>query len=114
MKYERHTRRSFLQGQAAADELADVASRETVSDAGSESVVVSKGPVERSTWNEGHDALLVSVRRRAMACEWEVQLAASRHDDSMERVFAALDLVEALEGQMTVYRDHSDVQEINR
>ena len=37
---------------------------------------------------------MVSVRRRAMACEFEVQLAAARNDDSMEHVFAALDLVE--------------------
>ena len=49
-----------------------------------------------------------------MACEWEVQLAAARDDDSMEHVFAALDLVEALEDQMTVYRDDSEVQRINR
>ena len=45
-----------------------------------------------------------------MACEFEVQLAAGRDDDSMEHVFAALDLVEALEDQMTVYRDDSEVQ----
>jgi FAD:protein FMN transferase len=32
----------------------------------------------------------------------------------MEHVFAALDLVESLEDQMTVYRAHSEVQEINR
>jgi thiamine biosynthesis lipoprotein len=61
----------------------------------------------------GHDAFLVSVRRRAMACEFEVQLAASRDDDSMEHVFAALDLVETLESQMTVYRDDSEVIRIN-
>ncbi len=54
-------------------------------------------------------AFVVSVRRRAMACEFEVQLAAARDDDSMEHVFAALDLVEALESQMTVYRDDSEV-----
>jgi thiamine biosynthesis lipoprotein len=57
---------------------------------------------------------LVSVHRRAMACEWEVQLATNRDDDSMEHVFAALDLVEALEDQMTVYRDDSEVIRINR
>jgi thiamine biosynthesis lipoprotein len=59
-------------------------------------------------------ALLVSVRRRAMACEFEVQLAATRDDDSMEHVFAALDLVEALESQLTVYRDDSEIIRINR
>jgi thiamine biosynthesis lipoprotein len=62
----------------------------------------------------GRDSFLVSVRRRAMACEFEVQLAATRDDDSMEHVFTALDLVELLESQMTVYRDDSEVIRINR
>jgi thiamine biosynthesis lipoprotein len=60
------------------------------------------------------DSFLVSVRRRAMACEFEVQLAASRDDDSMEHVFSALDLVESLESQMTVYRQGGEVIHINR
>lgn len=114
MTYERHTRRSFLRGEATASELADFASRETVADSDSESVIAHGQPAVPADWAHGRDALLVSVRRRAMACEWEVQLAASRHDDSMERVFEALDLVEALEDQMTVYRDDSEVQRINR
>lgn len=49
-----------------------------------------------------------------MACEFEVQLAASRDDDSMQHVFAALDLAEELEAQMTVYRGDSEVIRINR
>jgi thiamine biosynthesis lipoprotein len=49
-----------------------------------------------------------------MACEFEVQLAAARDDDSMQHVFAALDLAEALEAQMTVYRGDSEVICINR
>jgi thiamine biosynthesis lipoprotein len=59
-------------------------------------------------------SLIVSVRRRAMACEFEVQLASGRNDNSMEHVFAALDLVEAIESQLTVYRDDSEVMAINR
>jgi thiamine biosynthesis lipoprotein len=59
-------------------------------------------------------ALVVSVRRRIMACDFEAQLAASRDDDSMEHVFAALDLAESLEAQMTIYRSDSEVIRINR
>ena len=59
-------------------------------------------------------ALVASVRRRIMACEFEVQLAASRDDGSMEHIFAALDLAESLEAQMTVYRGDSEVIRINR
>jgi thiamine biosynthesis lipoprotein len=49
-----------------------------------------------------------------MACEFEVQLAADRNDDAMEHVFAALDLVESLEAQMTGYRDDSEIIRINQ
>ncbi len=49
-----------------------------------------------------------------MACEFEVQLAAARNDDSMQHVFAALDLVETLETQLTVYRADSEVSRINQ
>jgi thiamine biosynthesis lipoprotein len=97
MTPERHTRRSFLRGHAASRELVDRPER--MKDVLS---AASRG------------SLVVSVRRRAMACEFEVQLAAGRNDDSMEHVFAALDLVEALEAQMTVYRDDSEVIRMNR
>src|SRR5437868_11562806 len=94
----RHTRRSFLLGEAAARELA--------------------GRAERLGNNvdlaDDRGSLLVNVCRRAMACEFEVQLAANRHDDSMEHIFESLDLVESLESQLTVYRDDSEVIRINR
>jgi thiamine biosynthesis lipoprotein len=41
-------------------------------------------------------------------------MAAGRDDGSMEHVFAALDLVEVLEAQITVYREDSEVMRINR
>jgi thiamine biosynthesis lipoprotein len=96
MTGERSTRRGFLQGQVGAS-IPSPAPR------------ASSPPLttERSS-------LLVSVRRRIMACEFEVQLAASREDDSMEHVFAALDLAEELEAQMTVYRSDGEVVRINR
>jgi thiamine biosynthesis lipoprotein len=93
----RHTRRNFLQGQATASEFV--------------------GRLSRMADSVGHAArrsFTVSVRRRAMACDFEVQLAASRDDDSMQHVFAALDLVEEIEAQLTIYRDFSDVIHINR
>lgn len=94
---ERHTRRSFLHGEAASRELVGQMQRTD------EAVGLSAG----------RQSFVVSVRRRAMACEFEVQLAAARNDDSMEHVFAALDLVESLETQMTVFRDDSEVIRIN-
>src|SRR5436309_13157521 len=93
-----HTRRSFLLGEAAARELSGRAQR-------------FASPIGLA---EERSSLLVSVCRRAMACEFEVQLAANRQDNSMERVFEALDLVETIESQLTVYRDDSEVIQINR
>jgi FAD:protein FMN transferase len=97
MNPERHTRRSFLQGEAASRELAGRVVR-----------------VDDPAAVAARRSLIASVRRRAMACEFEVQLAASRNDNSMEQVFAALDLVEALEAQLTVYRDDSEVTRLNQ
>jgi thiamine biosynthesis lipoprotein len=49
-----------------------------------------------------------------MACEFEAQLSAGRADESTQRVLEALDLVESLEDQMTIYRADSEVLRINR
>lgn len=106
---DRTTRRQFLQGRAT-DARVDGAQAGPPPPAGGPAVTPSLAPplsVERSV-------LVVSVCRRAMACDFEVQLAAGRRDDSMQHVFTALDLVEALEDQLTVYRDQSEVIGINR
>lgn len=115
MSAPHHTRRSFLKGQASAQELSSLS--DTVVDiapAGQSGAARSSPLLPRFRGETGRDSFLVSVRRRAMACEFEVQLAASRDDDSMEHVFAALDLVESLEAQMTVYREDGEVIRINR
>jgi thiamine biosynthesis lipoprotein len=113
MSTEHHTRRSFLKGPAglrrtpaARDAAAEGPHFANSAEAGTR---VTLPPLASD-----RNALLVSVRRRAMACEFEVQMAAARDDGSMEHVFAALDLVEALEAQMTVYRDDSEVVRINQ
>src|SRR3954468_6748290 len=98
MLSDRHTRRSFLHGAGVARELAESTDR----------------PSESRSSADDRSSLIVSVCRRAMACEFEVQLAANRNDNSMEHVFEALDLVESLESQMTVYREDSEVIRLNR
>jgi FAD:protein FMN transferase len=114
-----HSRRSFLQGRAArhvspslTDTVVDMPAFTPTTPPPAEMPNATVLP--QPSGHSGRDSFLVSVRRRAMACEFEVQLAASRDDDSMEHVFAALDLVESLESQMTVYRDDSEVIRINR
>lgn len=59
-------------------------------------------------------SLLVHLSRRAMATEFELYLNDHRDQDEMEAALEALDLLEELEDQMSIYRDHSEISEINR
>jgi thiamine biosynthesis lipoprotein len=56
---------------------------------------------------------LVRVSRRAMATTFEVAIPAGVHPDPVAAATAALDLIDDLEDQMTVYRDHSEVSRLN-
>lgn len=104
------SRRDFLQGRAIVQALAAAAvDPETGAMEPSPSAFL---PVDASK-GLAPDTLM-SFRRRVMACEFEVQLAAGRQDGSTEKVLAALDLVESLEDQMTIYRADSEVLRINR
>ncbi|MBI3464190.1 MAG: FAD:protein FMN transferase [Planctomycetes bacterium] len=78
---------------------------------------------ESSEWNQadrriathrpssGHCSL-ISVNRRAMACQFEVALPATV-PAAVQAASAALDEIDRLEDQMTVYRDTSEVSRIN-
>lgn len=59
-------------------------------------------------------APVLTLTRRAMACDFEVRLNASAEENDTEQALAALDLVEQLEAQLTVYRPDSEVMAINR
>lgn len=58
-------------------------------------------------------AYLLHVGRTLMACEFEIMLNAGEHRDGPESALKALDLVESLEAQLTVYRDTSEVSCLN-
>ncbi|MEW4531513.1 FAD:protein FMN transferase [Maioricimonas sp. JC845] len=95
-------RRDFLTGRAirrrieqTGDELADA-----IVDAGEHRPV----PV-------GHDT--VRLQTRAMACEWSVVMNPGVPREVMA-ASDALSVVHALEAQMTVYRDDSELSELNR
>jgi len=96
-------RRDFLRGKAAARAVADLA-RQAVSGAGADA------------WPAGtdEDAYLVRIRRSAMATEFEVYLNAGQYEGGTEAALEALDLVEALEDQMSVFRPTSEISRLNR
>lgn len=72
-------------------------------------------PAELSTEASQPAAYVVTLKRRAMACDFEVRLNADRASQSTQSATAmrALDLVDELETQMTVYRESSEVIDIN-
>lgn len=59
-----------------------------------------------------NDLTLIRVRRRAMATTFEIALpAGTRH--AVEAASDALDLIDELEDQLTIYRDTSEVSRLN-
>ena len=57
---------------------------------------------------------LTQISREAMACEFEVLLDARKYPAGPDAAVEALDLVEALEAQLTVYRDTSEISRLNQ
>jgi thiamine biosynthesis lipoprotein len=98
------SRRDFLLGRAVAREaeraLSDIAAAQPLPDECS--------PAEEET------RYLVQFSRRAMACEFALWLNAGQHRDGADAAIAALDLLEPLEQQLSVYRSDSDVCQINQ
>lgn len=102
MGAQRATRREFIQGRAAVDSLAEFAQQAL--------------PDEANTTpkDESPGLYRLHLTRRAMACEFEVILNAGEHAGAGELAVEALDLVDRLEDQLTVYRDTSELVAINR
>jgi thiamine biosynthesis lipoprotein len=94
------TRREFLQGKSVAEALGDA-------------VIGSPESLPPPTAQSGRTYLL-QVARQAMACEFEVLLNAGQYPAGADAALAALDLVEEIEAQLTVYRDTSELMAINR
>lgn len=57
---------------------------------------------------------LVRFARPAMACDFQLFLVAGRDELGSEASLAALDVVEQVEAQLTVYRETSELLELNR
>ena len=96
----RNTRRDFLTGKAAADALADAAG----------------GPLTSTGAHAGGRgaSYVIRLSRPAMACEFEIFLNAGQYPEGPEIALQALDLLEPLEEQMSLFRPESTISEINR
>jgi FAD:protein FMN transferase len=108
------SRRDFLRGRAAAralvNKLQSVADR--IGDALPTSPPSESAFSGRTTSSNAAEHLHVS--RRAMACEFALQYHAADGAEATDAALAALDLIDRLESQLTVYRDTSEILEINR
>ena len=93
------SRREFLTGRSALRALADAH--------GELAVPLPSPSGAAETW-------LTQFSREAMACEFEVLLDAKRYPAGQDAAVEALDLVEALEAQLTIYRDTSEVSRLNQ
>lgn len=100
------SRRAFLSGQAAVEALGRWA----------DGNADDRRRTETRPLPPPEPAYLLHFGRRAMACEFEVYLPAGggQAAESAAAALAALDLVDALETQLTVYRETSEVMEVNR
>jgi thiamine biosynthesis lipoprotein len=98
----RTSRREFLKGTSALEALGE---------AGQASVPMGS-PDQASPPQEGR-SYLVQVGRSAMACQFEVLLNAGQHKTAAEHAIAALDLIDQLEEQLSVYRHRSEVSLLN-
>jgi len=101
-------RREFLTGQAALR-----AAQELTSKIGMQGVK-ERSSAARSAWNNAPpEGYLVRYSRRAMACEWEILLNYAEQALGTPPALAALDLIDELEAQLSVYRDTSEISLIN-
>ncbi len=98
MNQPRSNRRHFLKGRSAIDAISAALPEEEGG---------LSGPGVGETY-------LLHFGRRAMACEFELCLNAGQYAHANREALAALDLVDAVEAQLTIYREHSQVMEINR
>jgi thiamine biosynthesis lipoprotein len=92
----RATRREFLKGQAALNAL-------TQFDVGAGGDLPTPSD----------DRYLLRLSRRAMACTFEVFLNAGQYSQGSGTALAALDLVDQLEEQLSVYRETSEISRLN-
>ncbi|MCU0880621.1 MAG: FAD:protein FMN transferase [Pirellulaceae bacterium] len=97
----RTNRREFLQGRSAIEALGDA-------------VIGSPEPLRPPAALAPERSYLLEVGREAMACQFDILFCPRRYPQGADAALAALDLVEWLEAQLTVYRETSELMAINR
>lgn len=101
---DKSSRRDFLAGRTAREALAKMSSQTAAEAEAARRAAEPAPPPSRP---------LLHVSRDAMACEFEIFFDPVRYPSGADVAVVALDLVAALETQLTVYRDTSEVSRVN-
>ena len=64
--------------------------------------------------NPDEPTYLLDISRRAMACQFQILLNADEQHSAAETAVQALDLVEELEEQLSIFRTESQITRVNR
>lgn len=97
------SRRDFIKGRSALRALRDRAP----------SVIPNKGSDLPNNANR-QNAYLEHFTKRAMACEFALMFNMQQYPQSGAVAASAFQLIEDLEDQLSIYRSHSEVSELNR
>ena len=100
------SRRDFLKGQSALDALRG--KLDPSSDA------VNGGAPRLPHDGNRQSGYLEQYSKNAMGCEFELLFNLHQYPQSGAAAMEAFQLVDLLEDQMTIYRDHSTISELNR
>ena len=105
MSDRRTNRRDFLSGRSAVRAIGDAINSVSATEPQANAAA---GSIERQS------AYLEEYSKPAMACEFQLLFNMHQYPQSGSATGEAFELIDALEDQMTVYRDHSEISQLNR
>lgn len=106
-KENQSNRRDFISGRATMRALEQLADTTLGTSEPTGHKPISAGEDRRETY-------LTQLSRRAMACEFEILWDQQRYGASTDTALAALDMVDQLEAQLSIYRADSEVSQLNQ
>jgi len=98
MAAKKSNRRQFLSGEAAINAIGDVR--------------VGSDKLDNPT-RANSRSILLEFARKAMACQFQIYINSGQYRTGPDASIHGLDLVDLLEDQLTVYRNHSEISQIN-
>ncbi len=102
---DQSNRRDFLSGKGAIKAIRSGAI---------DKLELPAGVVNAAQSLERQSAYIEQYSKNAMACEFELLFNLHQYPQSSAAAMLAFELIDKIEDQMTVYRDHSEVSQLNR